>query len=333
MKKEISELPVAKTEMPAKKQLQMIENQQANSPTPTVKNLQMQAHDTGGTLVMGILNVTPDSFSDGGRYFDPGKAVARGLEISQQGANIIDVGGQSTRPGATVITPEEELHRILPVVRELNKEGITVSVDTFYSSVAEKCIDAGAKIINDVTGGEHDKNMLKIAASRGCIYIGQHWGGDPKNITHTELYEDVVAEVKSYLSLLAKRALEAGVEEDKLVLDPGFGFGKNSLHNWQILAHLAELQEIGHNLIIGTSRKRFLATVAQSWKENCKIAKTREAKTSELKITSGDSLEAEKDLLTAATTNLAGAAKLWGVRVHNVSLSVECIKSLYASGM
>jgi dihydropteroate synthase len=207
------------------------------------------------TLVMGILNVTPDSFSDGGKYLDPKDAIARGIEMLNEGVDIIDVGGESTRPGAQRITAEEELNRVLPVITELKKLGAKVSVDTMRASIAQA---SGADIINDVSGGKADPKMFETVAQLNTQYVLMHWRGHSTEMDQKAIYQNVVTEVISELLLQVELAIAAGIKKENLILDPGLGFAKNVEQNWEIVNNISEFQKLGYPLLIGGSRKRFL---------------------------------------------------------------------------
>lgn len=262
-----------------------------------------QAH--ARTKVMGVLNVTPDSFSDGGQWFDVDAAVAHGLELLSQGADLIDIGGESTRPGAERISPAIELERILPVVEGLRTAGAPLSVDTMRAEVAARALDAGASIINDVSGGQADPAMAPLIAERGCTYILSHWRGPSKIMNTLAVYDDVVADVIAEMTAQTERVLAAGVRPEQLILDPGLGFAKDGADNWQLIAHLEDLKSIGYPILIGASRKRFLGELLQ----------TR----------GSDARPINRDQATAAVTAIAAHRGVWGVRVHEVSASVDAI--------
>ena len=218
------------------------------------------------TLVMGVLNVTADSFSDGGRYLDADAAIAHGLELIEQGADLIDVGGESTRPGAVRVDPGLEAERVVPVIGELAARGVTVSVDTMRAPVAAAAIRAGAAIVNDVSGGRADADMARVVADAGLPWILMHWrpAGDStdRRFTHrsgdVDGYRDVVAEVSGELLAQVDAAVSAGVDADRLILDPGLGFAKTQQHNWELLQHLGEIEQLGRPVLVGASRKSFL---------------------------------------------------------------------------
>jgi dihydropteroate synthase len=251
-------------------------------------------------LVMGILNVTPDSFSDGGEFESFDSAVSHGLEMLAEGADIIDIGGESTRPGAERITEEEELARVIPVIKELSKHGAVISIDTMRSGVARAAVAAGATYINDVSGGLADTQMHHVAAELGCSYILMHWRGHSIDMNSKAIYNDVVQEVKAELQEQVEKALAAGIAKENLILDPGIGFAKESDHNWELIHRIAEIVDLGYPVLVGASRKRFLGGDSPL---------DREAAT--LKIT--------EDLLTTG---------IWGVRVHSVAPHKAVIASV-----
>lgn len=251
-------------------------------------------------LVMGILNVTPDSFSDGGEFESFDSAVSHGLEMLAEGADIIDIGGESTRPGAERITEEEELARVIPVVKELSKHGAVISIDTMRSGVARAAVAAGATYINDVSGGLADTQMHHVAAELGCSYILMHWRGHSIDMNSKAIYGNVVEEVKAELIEQVGKALAAGIVKENLILDPGIGFAKESDHNWELIHRIAEIVDLGYPVLVGASRKRFLGGDSPL---------DREAAT--LKIT--------EDLLTTG---------IWGVRVHSVAPHKAVIASV-----
>jgi dihydropteroate synthase len=246
-------------------------------------------------LVMGVVNVTPDSFSDGGRYFSADVAIAHGLELVAEGAAIVDVGGESTRPGAARVDPEEELRRVVPVVRGLVAEGVTVSVDTMRAATARAAVEAGATIVNDVSAGLADAEMAPLVAETGVRYVAMHWRGHSDRMDALATYGDVVAEVRDELSARIDQLLAHGVAPEQLVLDPGLGFAKTAEHNWALLGALEALTGLGYPVLIGASRKRFLGAL----------------------LPDGASVE-ERDLPTAVLSALVAAAGVWGVRVHDV---------------
>ena len=242
-------------------------------------------------LVMGILNVTPDSFSDGGEFESFESAVAHGLAMIAEGADIIDIGGESTRPGAIRITEDEELTRVIPVIKELSQHGAVISIDTMRSGVARAAVAAGATYVNDVSGGLADLQMHHVVADLDCRYILMHWRGHSIDMNSKAIYSDVVTEVKAELMEQVGKALAAGIAKEKITLDPGLGFAKESEHNWDLIKRITEIVDLGYPVLVGASRKRFLGGDSPI---------EREAAT--LKIT--------EDLLTTG---------IWGVRVHSVA--------------
>jgi dihydropteroate synthase len=263
------------------------------------------------TVVMGVVNVTPDSFSDGGRWFPPGAAVAHGLDLLEQGADILDVGGESTRPGADRPIEEEELHRIIPVIRELSRCGARVSVDTMRGSVAGQALEAGASIVNDVSGGLADPDMARVVAEAGVPFVVMHWRGHSDLMQDRATYHDVVDDVCRELSERVAELSARGVSRDQLILDPGFGFAKLPEHNWSLLAHLDAVQSLGFPVLVGTSRKTFLGALGAP-----EGGPPRPP--------------AEREVATAATTVIAGLAGVWGVRVHDVASSVDALRVVAA---
>ena len=254
------------------------------------------------TVVMGILNITPDSFADGGKYLSKDDAVSGGRRLVAEGADIIDVGGESTRPGAERVSETEELKRVIPVIKELVKDGAVVSVDTMRAEVAKEAIAVGATYINDVSGGLADEKMAEVIASNPKVqYIVMHWRGHSKNMQEQVIYKDVVKEVKEELDERVSSLLKAGVSNEQIILDPGIGFAKESDHNWQILQNIDRIQLLGYLLLVGVSRKRFLGELI-----NAKDTNDREAAT------------------IALTTELA-RLKVWGVRTHAVKAHQDAI--------
>ncbi|GAA2443135.1 dihydropteroate synthase [Agromyces soli] len=247
-------------------------------------------------LVMGVVNVTPDSFSDGGRWFDPELAIAHGLELAAAGAELLDVGGESTRPGAARVEPAEELRRVIPVVTELAARGHRVSVDTMRAATAQAAVAAGAELINDVSAGLADEAMAEIAAASGARYVAMHWRGHSDRMEGLAEYDDVVREVRDELAARVDALVAAGVAPERIVLDPGLGFAKRAEHNWQLLAGLGELQALGFPVLVGASRKRFLGGL----------------------LPEGAPVE-ERDLPTAVVSVLSAQAGAWAVRVHDVA--------------
>ena len=268
------------------------------------------------TLLMGVLNVTPDSFSDGGRWADPEAAVSRARELIAQGADIIDIGGESTRPGARRVDVDTEISRVLPVVRALVADGADgadgtagcaiISVDTIHAATAEAAIDAGAHIINDVSGGLADPAMHGLIARTGVVYVCQHWRGDPETMDRlTDYPGGVVAGVEAELRERLSELDAAGVDRSQVVLDPGLGFAKTHAQSWELLAATSRLiADLGRPLLVGASRKRFLAQAAEA-----------------------EATPVQRDAVTAATTALAAAAGAWAVRVHEVPANRAAVRT------
>jgi dihydropteroate synthase len=271
----------------------------------------VQRFVTVSTLVMGVVNVTPDSFSDGGMWFAPDTAVAHGVELLQQGADLLDVGGESTRPGAERVSEEEELRRVIPVIRELARSGARVSVDTMRASVAAQALEVGASIVNDVSGGLADADMARVVADARVPFVVMHWRGHSQTMQDHASYEDVVAEVCRELTNRMDDLCAQGVEGKQLILDPGFGFAKQAEHNWSLLAHLDAVQSLGQPVLVGASRKTFLGRLG--------VAADGVARP-----------PLQRDAATAATTVIAGLAGVWGVRVHDVSSSVDALRVVAA---
>jgi len=264
------------------------------------------------TLVMGVVNVTPDSFSDGGEWFEPEAAIAHGLDVLAAGADIIDVGGESTRPGADRPSVEEELRRVVPVVRALADAGAVVSVDTMRATVAEAAMAAGAGFVNDVSGGLADDDMIALAAEAGWPFIAMHWRGHSTDMQSRAVYDDVVEDVCRELASRRDAILGAGLAEHLLVLDPGLGFAKTGAHNWALMAALPDLHDLGLPILLGASRKTFLGRLGRGADEPPRPP-------------------AERDIETAATSVLAAMAGLWCVRVHNVASTVRAISVVEAA--
>lgn len=259
----------------------------------------------GPTRVLGVLNVTPDSFSDGGRHTDD--PVARGIALHAAGADLVDVGGESTRPGATRVDAAEELRRVLPVVEGLVAAGVPVSVDTMRAATARAVVGAGAVVVNDVSGGLADPDMAATVAGLDCVYVLSHWRGFSDVMNSLAAYDDVVAEVGAELQARLQAVSAAGVDRDRIVLDPGLGFAKRAEHDWALLARLDELDRFGLPLLVGASRKRFLGAL--------------------LAGTDGTVPPPEdRDAATAVVTGLAAERGVWGVRVHDVASSVAAVR-------
>jgi len=218
----------------------------------------LSSHRTGRAIVMGVLNVTPDSFSDGGRFLDPSAAIEQARGMVSAGADIIDVGAESTRPGSARVPPAEQIRRVAPVLPEVAALGVAVSIDTTRAAVAAAALDAGAAIVNDVAAGREDPAMLPLVASRGCPIVLMHMLGEPKNMQVDPRYGDVVAEVRAFLRDRLDAAEAAGVPRARCIVDPGIGFGKRLEHNLALLAHVDSLTELGAAVLVGPSRKRFI---------------------------------------------------------------------------
>ncbi|GAA2720354.1 dihydropteroate synthase [Actinocorallia aurantiaca] len=263
-------------------------------------------------LVMGVVNITPDSFSDGGEWFDQERAVKHGLELVRDGADLIDVGGESTRPGAQRVSLSEELRRVVPVIEALTREGVPVSVDTMRAEVAEAAVAAGALLVNDVSGGLADPDMPQVVARARVPYVVMHWRGHSHDMQNRAVYRDVVAEVREELLLRVEAVVAQGVDPSMIVLDPGLGFAKQAEHNWKLLADLGELSE-EFPILVGASRKRFLGRL----------------------LADPDGTPrpfAECDDATLAVTTLAAAAGAWCVRVHNVRPNADAVRVAAAVG-
>ena len=248
-------------------------------------------------LVMGILNLTPDSFADGGRHNSFEAGVARGLEMIAEGVDIIDIGGESTRPGADRISAEEEQARVLPVITELAKSGVKISIDTMRADTAEKAVQAGAAIVNDVSGGLSDSAMFATVKKLGVPYILMHWRGESKDMNSRAIYTDVVTDVISEINSQIDAALDAGINKSQIIIDPGLGFAKDADHNWEILRNLKAFTSMGYPVLIGASRKRFLG---------------------------GDNPD-EREAATIELTKTLVPQGIWGVRVHSVKPHVDVI--------
>jgi dihydropteroate synthase len=273
----------------------------------------MLAASSGAPRVMGVVNVTPDSFSDGGRWFDPDAAVAHGRQLLAQGADILDVGGESTRPGAQRPDAAEELRRVLPVVQQLAAEGTTVSVDTMRAQVADAALDAGAAIVNDVSGGLADPDMVPLAAQRRVPFVAMHWRGHSADMQAGAQYADVAGEVCAELSARAEALLAQGIPADCLVVDPGFGFAKLAHHNWSLLKHLDRVVALGYPVLVGTSRKTFLGRLGRPEGEQPRPP-------------------LERDAATAATSFHAAVHGVWAVRVHEVPSTLDALRVARAIG-
>ena len=250
-------------------------------------------------LVMGILNITPDSFADGGKYNNFESAIRRGQEMIAEGVDIIDIGGESTKPGAERITLEEELERVIPVIRELSQLGIKISIDTMRSEVARKAIDAGASIINDVSGGLADPEMLTTVAGLELPYIAMHWRGHSKDMNSQAVYKDVVSEVIEELQERITASLDAGIKKDNLIIDPGIGFAKDADHNWAIIDSISTFVDLGYPVLVGASRKRFLGGDNPDLREAATIALTQRLSTTGIWAIRVHSVKPHKEVMSA----------------------------------
>jgi len=257
--------------------------------------------------VMGVVNVTPDSFSDGGQWFDTDLAVKHGLDLVAAGADLVDVGGESTRPGAARVDEAEELRRVIPVVRELAAAGAAVSVDTMRATVAERAIEAGALLVNDVSGGRADPAMVPAVAAAEVPFVVMHWRGQSIDMNNRAVYEDVVGEVVAELRTSVDRAVAGGIAPERIVLDPGLGFAKDAEHDLALVAHLSALRQLGRPLLVAASRKRFLGRVLADDGGAPPPAR-------------------ERDAATAAVTAIAAREGAWAVRVHEVRASADAVR-------
>ncbi len=262
-------------------------------------------------VIMGILNLTPDSFSDGGQFDSVESAVNAATSMVDRGANIIDIGGESTRPGAERISLETELARVIPVVEQLSAQGIYVSIDTMRSEVAEAAVSAGARMVNDVSGGLVDPQMLKVVARLGVPIVLMHWRGPSKTMQENIHYDNAVVEVCAELQSRARAALGAGIDRGNIIVDPGIGFGKEANHNWELLRHFDALMAIGYPLLVGVSRKRFLGSL--------------------LADTEGIPRDVgARDVASATSSAYLLQRGAWGVRVHDVQATSDAYKALSA---
>jgi dihydropteroate synthase len=267
----------------------------------------------GRPLVMGVLNVTPDSFSDGGRYADLDSAVRHGVRMHREGAALVDVGGESTRPGAGRVDAATEADRVLPVIRELSSAGVPMSIDTTRASVAAAALAAGVAVVNDVSGGLADPDMARVVAEAGCPWILMHWRGHSRDMTQLAVYRDVVAEVRAELLDRVEAATKAGVDPGQIVLDPGLGFAKTAEHNWALTRRLDVFTDLGFPVLFGASRKTYLGRLLAGPDGAPRPVDRRED-------------------ATLATSVLAFAAGVWGVRVHDVAATADALAVWRASG-
>ena len=282
----------------------------ATSPLPVLRKprpaARFQDLPTDRTLVMGILNVTPDSFSDGGKHATADTAIAAGLRMLYAGADIIDVGGESTRPGAEDVSPEDEQRRVIPVIEALVKAGALVSIDTTHTSTAAAAVAAGAAIINDISGLSIEPEMAELVATSKVPYILTHRRGDARTMNSHAEYDDVAAEVVAELAGVRDKLYAAGVEREQIIVDPGLGFAKNDAQNWDLLRNLDQLDSLGHKVLVGASRKRFLGTL--------------------LTVAGKSAAPEERDAATAAITAISASRGAWAVRVHDVGPSLDAVK-------
>jgi dihydropteroate synthase len=263
--------------------------------------------------VMGVLNVTPDSFSDGGRYTDLVAAVEHGIAMHRDGADLVDVGGESTRPGAERVDAQTETERVVPVIAALAGAGVPLSIDTTRAAVAAAALEAGAVVVNDVSGGLADPGMAAVVKAAGCPWILMHWRGHSRTMRELAKYDDVVAEVRAELLDRVAAAVAAGVDPELLILDPGIGFAKTAEHNWALSAHLHELVALGHPVLFAASRKSYLGRLLAGPDGEPRPVGDREA-------------------ATIATSVLAVAAGAWGVRVHDVRATADALAVWRATG-
>jgi len=255
------------------------------------------------TLVMGILNVTPDSFADGGRHFSLADAVNRAKVMVEEGVDIIDVGGESTRPGSLRVSAEEELARVIPVIDAIKNLGVTISIDTTRAEIAKDAISKGATIVNDISGGLQDPGIARVVASHPEVqYIAMHWRGESKDMQSRAIYKDVVSDVRSELEERVESLIKAGVLPEQLILDPGIGFAKTSEHNWELLRNIERIQLLGYPVMVGVSRKKFLGELV------------------------GASDPDQRDSATLVITTEMARKGVWAVRTHSVKPHVEAIK-------
>ena len=262
-------------------------------------------------VVIGVLNVTPDSFSDGGRFTSLDEAVAHGCRLADDGADLVDVGGESTRPGADRVDAAEEERRVIPVIEALVANGIRVSIDTYRAVVAERALAAGASVVNDVSGGLGDPDMAAVVGAAGCPWILMHWRGHSRRMQDLAHYVDVVDDVRRELAERVEAANQAGISPDRIVIDPGLGFAKTAEHNWALLAHLDVLVGFGLPVLIGASRKSFLGRVLADPAGTPRPVGEREA-------------------ATVALTAYAATQGAWGVRVHDVRANVDAARTIAA---
>ena len=258
-------------------------------------------------LVMGVVNVTPDSFSDGGRFVSTDAAIAHAVALRDQGADVLDIGGESTRPGATRPLVAEELDRVIPVIRALASDGVAVSIDTMRHEVASAALDSGAVLVNDVSGGLADPRILQVVADSGAAYVAMHWRAHSTVMQQHASYDDVLGEVRDELAQRLEDALAAGIPGDRIVVDPGLGFAKTADHNWQLLQRLPELNALGVPVLVGSSRKSFLGSLLAAPDGTPRSVLDRED-------------------ANVALTTIVAIQGVWGVRVHEVRASMDALK-------
>jgi dihydropteroate synthase len=268
-------------------------------------------------LIMGVVNITPDSFSDGGNFLDPKQAVSHALELVSQGANVVDLGGESTKPGALRVKVEDEQARVIPVIKTLAADpefiasSAQISIDTMNAETARLAVSAGARIVNDVSGGLADDQMFQALKDLDCNYVISHWRGFSSTMDSLNNYESVAIDVANELKQRVAKAIEAGISRDRLIVDPGLGFAKDITQNWHLVARLDELEKLDLPILVGASRKRFIAGALDP-ENSAEVSNQR------------------RDLATAVLTALLLQRKLWGVRVHNVSTTADAIKVVEA---
>jgi dihydropteroate synthase len=258
-------------------------------------------------LVVGVLNVTPDSFSDGGRWLDPGRAIERGLRLVADGADLIDVGGESTRPGAGRVDADEECRRVFPVVTGLAREGVPVSIDTTRSAVATVAVQGGAVVVNDISGGGQDPAMLPAVARLGVPYVLTHWRAPPDRMAEHARYHDPAAEVAAEVEARLEAAVAAGVDREAIAVDPGIGFAKESEHNWAVLAGIDRLASLGRPILVGVSRKRFLGSLLAGPDGTPRPV-------------------AERDVASAALAALLTVRGVWAIRAHDARATRDAVE-------
>jgi dihydropteroate synthase len=262
---------------------------------------------------MGVLNVTPDSFSDGGLFSDVDAAVKHGAALYSEGADVVDVGGESTRPGAERVDARTEISRVVPVISALAASGVPTSIDTTRAAVAAAALEAGAVLVNDVSGGLADPTLLEVAAAAQCPYVAMHWRGHSREMNRLATYADVVDDVTGELRERIRAAVDAGIAPERIIVDPGLGFAKTAAHNWTLTRHLDRIVELGHPVLFASSRKSYLGRLLP-------------APDGEPRPVSG------RAAATLATNLLAVAAGVWGVRVHDVRATCDAVAVWQASG-